>query len=151
VAREFFDRGFSRQKWFFFNGPVDGAEGLKQNIALAEALREELGSKALLMFDGIQYVWKSSDVDYAIALAKGLLPIKPHWLEEPLRPDDLEGYVRLKGETMQPLSLEPFPKAAKMESWSQPLSRPLSDWPFSTKFSTKAATKVRKPRIWNIL
>lgn len=45
------------------------------------------------MFDGIQYVWKSADVDYAIALAKGLLPLKPHWLEEPLRPDDLEGYV----------------------------------------------------------
>ena len=99
VARDFFDRGFSRQKWFFFNGPVDGTEGLKQNIALAEAVREELGPKALLMFDGIQYVWKSADVDYAIALAKGLLPIKPHWLEEPLRPDDLEGYVRLKGET----------------------------------------------------
>ncbi|HEY5915382.1 MAG TPA: enolase C-terminal domain-like protein [Verrucomicrobiae bacterium] len=99
VAREFFDRGFYRQKWFFFNGPVDGADGLKENIALAEALREELGPKALLMFDGIQYVWKSADVDYAIALAKGLLHLKPHWLEEPLRPDDLEGYVRLEGET----------------------------------------------------
>ena len=99
VARDFFDRGFSRQKWFFFNGPVDGAEGLKQNIALAEALREELGPNAQLMFDGIQYVWKSADVAYAIALAKGLLPIEPHWLEEPLRPDDLEGYIRLKGET----------------------------------------------------
>ena len=37
--------------------------------------------------------------DYAIALAKGILPYKPHWLEEPLRPDDLEGYTRLKGET----------------------------------------------------
>jgi L-alanine-DL-glutamate epimerase-like enolase superfamily enzyme len=63
LAREFFDRGFSRQKWFFFNGPVDGTEGLKQNIALAEAVREELGPKVLLMFDGIQYVWKSADVD----------------------------------------------------------------------------------------
>lgn len=99
IARDFFDRGFHLQKWFFFNGPIDGAEGLKQNLALAGALREELGPKATLMFDGIQYVWKSADVDYAIALAKGLLPIKPHWLEEPLRPDDLEGYTRLKGET----------------------------------------------------
>lgn len=51
------------------------------------------------MFDGIQYVWKSADLDYAIALAKGILPYQPHWLEEPLRPDDLEGYTRLKGET----------------------------------------------------
>lgn len=99
VAREFFDQGFSRQKWFFANGPADGAPGLKQNIDLVHALREELGPQALLMFDGIQYVWKSADVDYAIALAKAILPSRPHWLEEPLRPDDFEGYLRLKGET----------------------------------------------------
>jgi L-alanine-DL-glutamate epimerase-like enolase superfamily enzyme len=99
AAREFFDKGFQRQKWFFMSGPADGDEGLKQNIAMAHALREELGPDAMLMFDGIQYVWKSADVDYAIALAKGILPCKPHWLEEPLRPDDLEGYKRLKGET----------------------------------------------------
>jgi L-alanine-DL-glutamate epimerase-like enolase superfamily enzyme len=99
VAREFFDRGFKRQKWFFMSGPADGAAGLKQNIELVQALREELGPDAILMFDGIQYVWKSADVNYAIALAKGILPCQPHWLEEPLRPDDLEGYARLKGET----------------------------------------------------
>jgi L-alanine-DL-glutamate epimerase-like enolase superfamily enzyme len=99
AAREFFDNGFKRQKWFFMNGPSDGAEGLKQNVELAHAVREELGAEATLMFDGIQYVWKSADIDYAISLAKGILPCKPHWLEEPLRPDDLEGYARLKGET----------------------------------------------------
>jgi L-alanine-DL-glutamate epimerase-like enolase superfamily enzyme len=99
IAREFFDQGFTRQKWFFMNGPVDGAEGLAQNIELVRALREELGSDAMLMFDGIQFVWKSVDLDYAMALAKGILPYRPHWLEEPLRPDDFEGYTRLKGET----------------------------------------------------
>jgi len=99
VAREFFDQGFKQQKWFFMSGPSDGAEGLKQNIELVRAVREELGAEAMLMFDGIQYVWKSADLDYAIALAKGILCYKPHWLEEPLRPDDLEGYTRLKGET----------------------------------------------------
>ena len=61
VAREFFDQGFKRQKWFFMNGPADGAEGLKQNIELVRAVREELGAEAMLMFDGIQYVWKSAD------------------------------------------------------------------------------------------
>jgi L-alanine-DL-glutamate epimerase-like enolase superfamily enzyme len=54
---------------------------------------------ATLMFDGIQSVWKSVDLKFSIALARGILPYKPHWLEEPLRPDDLEGYTRLKGET----------------------------------------------------
>lgn len=104
VARTFFDLGFHCQKWFFTSGPADGPEGLRQNIALAHALREELGPEAMLMFDGIQYVWKSADVDYAIELAKGLLPCRPHWLEEPLRPDDFEGYARLKGETGIPLA-----------------------------------------------
>ena len=81
------------------DGPREGAEGLKQNIELVRTVREELGAEATLMFDGIQYVWKSVDLDFAIALAKAILPYKPHWLEEPLRPDDLEGYTRLKGET----------------------------------------------------
>lgn len=99
MAREFFDKGFKQQKWFFPYGPADGDQGLRHNIELVRALREELGTAAMLMFDGIQYVWKSADVKYAIALAKGLQPYKPHWLEEPLRPDDFEGYTRLKGET----------------------------------------------------
>ena len=46
AAREFFDRGFQRQKWFFMNGPADGTEGLKQNIELVRQLREELGRNA---------------------------------------------------------------------------------------------------------
>jgi L-rhamnonate dehydratase len=99
VAREFFDQGFKRQKWFFMSGPADGAEGLKQNIELVRAVREELGADAMLMFDCIQSVWKSVDIRFSIALARGILPYKPHWLEEPLRPDDLEGYTRIKGET----------------------------------------------------
>ena len=62
-------------------------------------MREELGPEATLMFDGIQSVWKSVDLRFSIELAKAILPYTPHWLEEPLRPDDLEGYTRLKGET----------------------------------------------------
>ena len=99
VARRYLERGFKRQKWFFMRGPADGTEGLKENIELVRQLREELGAEVMLMFDGIQYVWKSADLQYAIALAKGIAPYRPHWLEEPLRPDDLEGYARLKGET----------------------------------------------------
>ena len=99
AARAFFDQGFTRQKWFFMRGPVAGDEGLKQNIELVRAVREELGPDATLMFDGIQSVWKSVDLKFSIALAKAILPYQPHWLEEPLRPDDLEGYARLKGET----------------------------------------------------
>ena len=74
TARAFFDQGFKRQKWFFMSGPVDGAEGLKQNIELVRAVREELGPDATLMFDGIQSVWKSVDLRFSIALARGSSP-----------------------------------------------------------------------------
>jgi len=36
-----------------------------------------VGPDAVLMFDGIQYVWKSADLDYAIALAKASCPTSP--------------------------------------------------------------------------
>ena len=67
VARDFFNQGFKRQKWFLMSGPAGGAEGLKQNIELAQALREELGPDAMLMFDGIQYVWKSAVIQSRVS------------------------------------------------------------------------------------
>jgi L-alanine-DL-glutamate epimerase-like enolase superfamily enzyme len=63
VAREFSDRGFKRQKWFFMSGPADGAEGLKQNVELARAVREELGA---VLF---QRIWHKTRV----RLSNGLL------------------------------------------------------------------------------
>ena len=45
TAREFFDKGFKKQKWFFMSGPVDGAEGLKQNIELVRACAKSSGRK----------------------------------------------------------------------------------------------------------
>ncbi|MHC4402815.1 MAG: enolase C-terminal domain-like protein [Planctomycetota bacterium] len=98
-ARQLFDQGFVRQKWFFPHGPSDGAAGLHDNIELVRVLREDLGAKATLMFDGFRKAKKEGDVDYAVRLARAMLPYKPFWLEEPLGPEDLEGYTRIKGET----------------------------------------------------
>jgi hypothetical protein len=46
-----FDQRFHRQKWYFDYGLADGAAGLKQNIELAHALRE----------DWTRNGWKESD------------------------------------------------------------------------------------------
>ena len=59
MAREFFDQGFKRQKWFFMSGPADGARRTEAEHRARARVREELGAEAMLMFDGIQYVWKS--------------------------------------------------------------------------------------------
>jgi L-rhamnonate dehydratase len=104
MARGLYDKGFTRQKWFLSDGPSDGADGLRRNLELARVLREELGPQATLMFDGFRKARPEGDVGYAVSLAKGLLPCKPFWLEEPLGAEDIEGYARIKGETGIPLA-----------------------------------------------
>jgi L-rhamnonate dehydratase len=96
-AREAFDRGYKYQKWYFTKSAKDGTAGLKENIELVRVLREEL-PEAHLMFDNhsIRYY---ADVDYSVALCKAVAPYKPFWIEEPICPEHLDGYTRIKQET----------------------------------------------------
>lgn len=96
-ARDAYDKGYHYQKWYFTKSANDGKAGLKENIELARRLREELPD-AHLMFDNhsIRYY---ADVDYSLELCKAVAPYKPYWIEEPLCPECLDGYVRIKGET----------------------------------------------------
>jgi L-alanine-DL-glutamate epimerase-like enolase superfamily enzyme len=100
IAKDFYDRGFTAQKWFFDYFPKDGYEGKRKNIELAFQLRESVGEDADLLFDG-RWGW---DVPYALAMARAMMPINPFWLEEPLHPEQLEGYVRIKRDTGIPLA-----------------------------------------------
>ncbi len=96
-AREAFDRGYRTQKWYFSKGAADGEQGFKENVELVRVLREELPD-ATLMFDNhsIRY---SDDVDYSLRLCKAVAPYKPFWIEEPICPEHVDGYARIKGET----------------------------------------------------
>lgn len=92
--------GVTAQKWFFRYGPGDGAEGIRQNLALAHTLRETLGEGYELMFD----CWMGWNVSYARQMFDGLRAVKPMWVEEVLRPHMVDGYRKLKQETDIPLS-----------------------------------------------
>ena len=96
-AREAYDRGYLYQKWYFTKAAKDGASGLKQNIELVRVLREELPD-AHLMFDNhsIRYY---DDVDYSVKLCKAVANYKPFWIEEPICPEHLEGYAKIKEES----------------------------------------------------
>ncbi len=96
-AREAYDLGYHYQKWYFTKSAKDGKAGLKENIELVRRLREELPD-AHLMFDNhsIRYY---ADLDYSIELCKKIAPYKPFWIEEPVCPEYIEGYIRIKGET----------------------------------------------------
>ena len=101
-AREAFDQGYRIQKWYFSKGAKDGEAGFRENVELVRALREELPDAAL-MFDNhsIRY---SDDVAYSLRLCKAVAPYRPFWIEEPICPEHVEGYARIKGETGLPIA-----------------------------------------------
>lgn len=96
-AREAYDRGYHYQKWYFTKSAKDGDSGLKENIELVRVLREELPD-AHLMFDNhsIRYY---DDVDYSVKLCKAIANYKPFWVEEPICPEHVDGYARIKEES----------------------------------------------------
>jgi len=91
-ARRFVQEGYRATKWFFRDGPADGPEGVRRNLALARALREAVGDDVDIMLDA----WSSWDVPYAIAMAHQLAEYNVRWLEEPVMADKLESYLEIQ-------------------------------------------------------
>jgi len=90
-AARFRDRGFSAVKFGW--DPMGRDE--KTDIALVREARRGLGPDADLMIDA-GLVW---DAKTAIQRARAFSEYNIFWLEEPLRPDDYEGYRRLSEAT----------------------------------------------------
>lgn len=130
-AREAFDKGYRFQKWFFKKGSKDGPAGMKENIELVRVLREELPS-AELMFDNhsIRY---EDDVAYSLELCRAIAIYKPYWIEEPICPEHVEGYARIKGETGVTL--------AGGEHW-------YTRWPVKAFLDRKCVDFVQSDPIW---
>lgn len=84
--------GFQRNKVFMRYGPHDGATGMRRNEDQVAAARDALGPDRLLMVDA----WMGWDVPYALAMAERLRQYEVYWLEEPLFPDDYDGYATLR-------------------------------------------------------
>lgn len=100
VAVDFKGRGFKAQKWFFRYGPGDGTEGKEKNLALVQALREAVGPFYPLMFDAFMG-W---DLRYASEMVKAFEPYNLTWLEEPLHPERIGAFAKLKRASSVPLA-----------------------------------------------
>ena len=87
MARRFRDQGFNAVKFGW--DPMGQDE--KTDIALVREGRKGLGDDADLCIDA-GLVW---DAKTAIQRAKAFEEYHPFWLEEPLRPDDYDGYRKL--------------------------------------------------------
>ena len=83
--------GFKKLKLALPFGPVDGREGLRKNVELVRETRELLGPDGEIMLDCIMSLTER----YTVELAAAVEPYRVHWIEEPLIPDDYEGFGRL--------------------------------------------------------
>ncbi|MES1257482.1 MAG: enolase C-terminal domain-like protein [Acidobacteriota bacterium] len=73
-------------------GPADGEAGMAKNEAAVARAREVLGDDAFLALD----IYMSWDVPYTIRMYERIHKYRIAWLEEPVLPDDYEGYRTIR-------------------------------------------------------
>jgi L-rhamnonate dehydratase len=95
MARGYRRDGFTAMKMRFGWGPRDGRAGMRRNIEMVKRLREAIGDDMELMTDA----YMGWTTQYAIEMLHRLEPYEIAWLEEPLLPDDYDGYARLRALT----------------------------------------------------
>ena len=100
VARQFAEDGFQATKWFPRMGPVDGKEGIRKNVELAETLRDAVGPDVDIMLDA----WMSWNVPYALRMAELLEEVDPRWIEEPVLPDMIDQYAEIRAQSPVPIA-----------------------------------------------
>lgn len=99
-AQQYKDEGYRAMKMRFGWGPLDGAAGMKKNVALISAIREVIGYEIDLMSDA----YMGWTLDYARRMLPLLSPFELRWLEEPVIPDDIGGYAALKAMGTLPIA-----------------------------------------------
>jgi len=91
-AKKYKDEGYQAMKMRFGWGPLDGAAGMQRNVELVRTIRETIGYETDLMGDA----YMGWNLDYAYRMIPLLEPYRLRWLEEPVIPDDIQGYAALK-------------------------------------------------------
>jgi L-alanine-DL-glutamate epimerase-like enolase superfamily enzyme len=99
-AQKYKDQGYRAMKMRFGWGPVDGAAGMQKNVDLVRTVREVVGDGVDIMADA----YMGWNLDYARRMIPKLEPYQLRWLEEPVIPDDLQGYVQLKAMNRVPIA-----------------------------------------------
>lgn len=87
-ARRHLSKGFTAMK-------LKIGFGVEDDIAYVHAVRDAIGPQPLLMVDANH----AYPVGAARRLLKAFEPAKIHWFEEPISPEDIDGYKELKSLT----------------------------------------------------
>jgi L-rhamnonate dehydratase len=99
-AAGFAREGFTALKMRFGYGPTDGRPGMRKNHELVGAVREAVGPDVEIAADA----YMGWDATYAIAMIRALEEFELAWVEEPVPPDDVDGYVRVRSAVNTPIS-----------------------------------------------
>ena len=99
-AKRYKDQGYRAMKLRFGWGPADGAHGMQRNVELVRTVRESIGDDIDLMADA----YMGWNLDYARRMLPLLEPFRLRWLEEPVIPDDVQGYTQLKSYSRIPIA-----------------------------------------------
>ncbi len=99
-AKRYKKEGYQAMKLRFGWGPTDGAAGMQKNVALVKTIRESVGDGVDVMADA----YMGWTLDYAKRMLPLLEPFHLRWLEEPVIPDDIQGYAELKSYARIPIA-----------------------------------------------
>ncbi len=91
-AARYKSEGYTAMKLRFGWGPADGAEGMQKNLALVRTVRETVGDGVDVMADA----YMGWNLNYAKRMIPLLEKFNLRWLEEPVIPDDIQGYAELR-------------------------------------------------------
>jgi L-alanine-DL-glutamate epimerase-like enolase superfamily enzyme len=73
-------------------GPAHGRQGMRANVEAVAAARELIGPDGFIALD----CYMAWDVPYAIEMARVLRDYRIEWIEEPVLPEDVVGYRRIR-------------------------------------------------------
>ncbi|MDR2553758.1 MAG: mandelate racemase/muconate lactonizing enzyme family protein [Treponema sp.] len=96
-------KDYIAQGYFGFKVRI-GSEDPAEDIEMVRELRERIGPKTAILVDAGQcYTNFPWTYDTALRVCKKLEPCDLYWLEEPLHPDDIDGFIRLSANTVIPI------------------------------------------------
>ena len=97
---KYLEMGFTAFKMRFGYGPQDGRAGMRKNYELVRTFRETIGPDVDLMGDAYMG-WNTL---YAIEMLRMIEEFQLTWIEEPILPDDLDGYAQIRVRTRTPIA-----------------------------------------------
>ena len=99
-AVDYVEAGFDAMKTRFQYGPEAGRKGMEANEEVIATVRDAVGDEIEIAADA----YMGWSVRYAKKMARRLEKYDLAWLEEPVIPDDIDGYAEIRESTSVPIS-----------------------------------------------